>query len=34
MKLNLEIWRQAGPNAEGHFESVKIDDAAEQMSIL
>ncbi|HJD90700.1 MAG TPA: succinate dehydrogenase/fumarate reductase iron-sulfur subunit [Corynebacterium urealyticum] len=34
MKLNLEIWRQAGPNAEGHFESVKVDDAAEQMSIL
>ena len=34
MKLHLEIWRQAGPNAEGHFESVDVDDAAEQMSIL
>lgn len=34
MKLNLEIWRQAGPETEGHFESVVVDDAVEQMSIL
>ena len=34
MKLNLKIWRQAGPTEEGHFEDVQVDDAAEQMSIL
>ena len=34
MKLTLEIWRQAGPTQEGHFETVQVDDAVEQMSIL
>ncbi|MDU4703844.1 MAG: 2Fe-2S iron-sulfur cluster-binding protein, partial [Corynebacterium sp.] len=34
MKLHLEIWRQAGPNVEGHFESVDVDDAVAEMSIL
>ena len=34
MKLTLEIWRQAGPTQEGHFETVQVDDASEQMSIL
>ncbi|MDR7330869.1 succinate dehydrogenase/fumarate reductase iron-sulfur subunit [Corynebacterium guangdongense] len=34
MKLTLEIWRQAGPNAEGNFETVQVDDADSQMSIL
>lgn len=34
MKLTLEIWRQAGPEAEGKFEVVKVDDAVKQMSIL
>ncbi|PMC63986.1 succinate dehydrogenase [Corynebacterium tuscaniense] len=34
MKLTLEIWRQAGPDAEGSFETVQVDDAVEQMSIL
>lgn len=34
MKLHLEIWRQAGPSAKGGFESVDVDDAAPQMSIL
>ncbi|WP_259675730.1 hypothetical protein [Staphylococcus aureus] len=34
MKLTLEIWRQAGPTQEGKFETVQVDDAAEQMSIL
>ncbi|MBN9643813.1 succinate dehydrogenase/fumarate reductase iron-sulfur subunit [Corynebacterium mendelii] len=34
MKLHLEIWRQAGPNDEGHFESIDVPDAVEQMSIL
>ena len=34
MKLTLEIWRQAGPDTEGHFETVEVPDAVEQMSIL
>ena len=34
MKLHLEIWRQAGPQTEGHFESVDVDDAVAEMSIL
>ena len=34
MKLTLEIWRQAGPTQEGNFETVQVDDADEQMSIL
>lgn len=34
MKLHLEIWRQAGPNTEGGFESIDVDDAVAQMSIL
>ena len=34
MKLTLEIWRQAGPDTDGNFETVQVDDAVEQMSIL
>ena len=34
MKVHLEIWRQAGPAAEGHCESIDVDDAVPQMSIL
>lgn len=34
MKLHLEIWRQSGPTTDGAFESVDVDDAEEQMSIL
>ncbi|MCQ9342696.1 succinate dehydrogenase/fumarate reductase iron-sulfur subunit [Corynebacterium sp. 153RC1] len=34
MKLTLEIWRQAGPYSEGHFETVVVEDAVPQMSIL
>lgn len=34
MKLHLEIWRQAGPNTEGHFEPIDVPDAVPQMSIL
>ncbi len=34
MKLHLEIWRQAGPDVDGHFESVDVDDAVPEMSIL
>lgn len=34
MKLHLEIWRQAGPNSEGHFEPIDVNDAVPQMSVL
>ncbi|AMJ43812.1 MULTISPECIES: succinate dehydrogenase/fumarate reductase iron-sulfur subunit [Corynebacterium] len=34
MKLTLKIWRQAGPTHDGNFETVQVDDAEEQMSIL
>ncbi|WKD62095.1 Fumarate reductase iron-sulfur subunit [Corynebacterium ciconiae DSM 44920] len=34
MKLHLEIWRQAGPNTEGHYEPVEVPDAVPQMSVL
>lgn len=34
MKLTVEIWRQAGPNHDGAFETVQVDDAEPQMSIL
>lgn len=34
MKLTLEIWRQAGPNHSGAFETVEVPDADPQMSIL
>ncbi|AKK10244.1 succinate dehydrogenase/fumarate reductase iron-sulfur subunit [Corynebacterium uterequi] len=34
MKLTVEIWRQAGPNNEGAFETVSVDDAVPQMSVL
>ncbi|AWB81131.1 succinate dehydrogenase/fumarate reductase iron-sulfur subunit [Corynebacterium yudongzhengii] len=34
MNLTVEIWRQAGPNQDGAFETVKVDDAEPQMSIL
>ena len=34
MKLTLEIWRQAGPDTEGSFETVQVDDAVEQLSLI
>lgn len=34
MKLTLEIWRQTGPDAEGHFETHQVDGAQEEMSLL
>ncbi len=33
MKLQLKIWRQAGPKAKGHFENHLLDDLNENMSI-
>ena len=32
MKLTLRVWRQAGPDAPGDFETYQIDDATEEMS--
>lgn len=34
MKLTVEVWRQAGLNSEGKFETIQVDDAVEQMSVL
>ena len=32
MKLTLRVWRQAGPNVPGDFETYEIDNATEEMS--
>jgi succinate dehydrogenase / fumarate reductase iron-sulfur subunit len=34
LTLNLRIWRQAGPNAEGRLVDYKITDISEEMSFL
>lgn len=34
MNLKLKIWRQAGPNAEGHFMEYLARDVSEDMSFL
>ncbi|PIF01892.1 MAG: succinate dehydrogenase [Propionibacterium sp.] len=34
MKLNLRIWRQAGPDAEGKMVSYQLDGVSEDMSFL
>lgn len=34
MKLNLEVWRQKGPNDKGHFESYTLDGVSPDMSFL
>ena len=34
MKLTLKIWRQAGPDAPGEFETYDVDGATEEMSFL
>ena len=34
MKLHLEIWRQAGPEERGRFESYEMADAVPDMSFL
>ncbi|SDZ25192.1 MULTISPECIES: succinate dehydrogenase/fumarate reductase iron-sulfur subunit [Rhodonellum] len=33
MKLELHIWRQAGPNIKGYFEGHTLDDLDEHMSV-
>jgi succinate dehydrogenase / fumarate reductase iron-sulfur subunit len=34
MNLTLRVWRQAGPDAEGHFETYTASDVKEEMSFL
>lgn len=34
MKIEIEIWRQDGPDAPGRFESWTVDDATPEMSLL
>ena len=34
MKLNIEIWRQEGPNTQGHFDKHVLDDVKPSMSLL
>mgnify|MGYP002738026547 CR=1 FL=1 len=34
MRLNLEVWRQAGPDAEGGFEHHTLDGLEPQLSLL
>jgi len=34
MKLTVEVWRQAGPEAKGAFVSYQLDDLDEAMSVL
>ena len=33
MRIELEIWRQDGPRAQGFFESHVVEDAEPQMSL-
>jgi succinate dehydrogenase / fumarate reductase iron-sulfur subunit len=34
VRLNLKIWRQAGPQAPGAFATYEVDDAKEEMSFV
>ena len=34
MKLNLQVWRQAGPDSAGRFENFAVDDLEPNMSLL
>ena len=34
MRLTLRIWRQAGPDAPGAFETYEVDELSEEMSFL
>ncbi len=34
MKLTLHVWRQRGPQADGRFETYRMDDASPDMSFL
>ena len=34
MKLRVEVWRQAGPDTEGHFETHEVDGLEPHLSVL
>ena len=34
MKVTLKVWRQAGPDAKGTFQTYEVDDVSEDMSFL
>ena len=34
MRLTIDVWRQDGPEEPGRFETHRIEDAAEEMSLL
>ncbi len=34
MRLTLRVWRQAGPDVEGAFETYEVDELSEEMSFL
>jgi len=34
MKVTLTVWRQAGPEAQGRFETYEVDEVSEDMSFL
>jgi succinate dehydrogenase / fumarate reductase iron-sulfur subunit len=34
MRLTLRVWRQAGPEAPGDFETYEVDEVTEEMSFL
>lgn len=34
MKVELDIWRQNGPDAKGHFEHHVVEDAEPEWSLL
>ncbi len=34
MRFTLKVWRQAGPDAPGHFETHEVDDVSPDMSFL
>ncbi len=34
MKVTLKVWRQAGPDAKGAFQTYEVDDVSEDMSFL
>ncbi|MEZ4701845.1 MAG: succinate dehydrogenase/fumarate reductase iron-sulfur subunit [Rhodothermales bacterium] len=34
MRITLNVWRQAGPNTAGKFETYSLDDVSQEMSFL
>jgi succinate dehydrogenase / fumarate reductase iron-sulfur subunit len=34
MRIKLKVWRQAGPNAKGHFQEIDVPEVSEDSSFL